>query len=58
MESRKEINDFYALVDMVWSGAVDTIADIQHANKEDEPMNFLEAVFCMVTFSNLFIGGF
>ena len=46
MEIRREINDFYALADMVWSGAVDTIADIQNANKEDEFMNFLEAVFC------------
>ena len=46
MEIKKEINDFYALADMVWSGAVDTIADIQRANKEDEFMNFLEAVFC------------
>ena len=46
MEIRKEINDFYTLADMVWSGAVDTIKDIQNANKEDEFMNFLEAVFC------------
>lgn len=46
IEIRKEINDFYALADMVWSGATDTIADIQNANKEDEFMNFLEAVFC------------
>ncbi len=46
MEIRKEINGFYALADMVWSGAVDTIADIQNTNKEDEFMNFLEAVFC------------
>ena len=46
MEIRKEINSFYELADMVWSGAVDTIADIQNANKEDEFMNFLEAVFC------------
>ena len=46
MEIKKEINDFYALADMVWSGARDTIADIQNANKEDEFMNFLEAVFC------------
>lgn len=46
MEIRKEINDFYALADMVWSGATDTIADIQNANKEDEFMNFLESVFC------------
>lgn len=46
MEIRREINDFYALADMVWSGAVDTIKDIQNANKEDEFMNFLEMVFC------------
>lgn len=46
MEIRKEINDFYALADMVWSGARDTIADIQNANKGDEFMNLLEAVFC------------
>lgn len=46
MEIRKEINGFYELADMVWSGAVDTIVDIQNANKEDEFMNFLETVFC------------
>lgn len=46
MEIRKEINGFNELADMVWSGATDTIADIQNANKEDEFMNFLEAVFC------------
>ena len=46
MEIRKEINGFYELADMVWSGARDTITDIQNANKEDEFMNFLEDVFC------------
>ena len=46
MEIRKEINGFNELADMVWSGAMDTIADIQNANKEDEFMNFLEMVFC------------
>ena len=46
MEIRREINDFYALADMVWGGAVDTITGIQNANKETEFMNFLEAVFC------------
>ena len=46
MEIKKEINGFNELADMVWSGAVDTIKDIQNANKEDEFMNFLEAVFC------------
>lgn len=45
MEIKKEINGFYELADMVWSGAVDTIADIQNANKEDEFMDFLESVF-------------
>ena len=46
MEIKKEINGFNELADMVWSGAMDTIADIQNANKEDEFMNFLEMVFC------------
>ena len=46
MEIRKEINGFYELADMVWSGAIDTIADIQNANKENEFMDFLEMVFC------------
>ena len=46
MEIKKEINGFNELADMVWSGAVDTIANIQNANKETEFMNFLEMVFC------------
>ena len=46
MEIKKEINDFYELEKMCWSGAVDTITDIQNANKETEFMNFLEMVFC------------
>lgn len=45
MEIRKEINGFYELADMVWSGAVDTLEDIQNANKENEFMNLLEEVF-------------
>lgn len=46
MEIKKEINGFYELADMVWSGAVDTLGDIQNANKENEFMDFLEMVFC------------
>ena len=46
MEIRREINGFYELADMVWSGAVDTIADVQNADKENEFMDFLEMVFC------------
>ena len=45
MEIRKEINGFYELADMVWSGAVDTIADIQNADKENELMNLLDDIF-------------
>ena len=45
MEIRKEINGFNELADMVWSGAVDTIEDIQNANKENEFMDFLEMIF-------------
>ena len=44
MEIKKEIG-FYELADMAWSGAVDTLSDIQDANKEDEFMNFLEMIF-------------
>ena len=46
MEIRKEINGFYELADMVWSGAVDTITYIQNANKENEFMDLIENVFC------------
>jgi hypothetical protein len=46
MEIKKEINGFYELADMVWSGAVDTLENIQNANKENEFMDFLEMVFC------------
>ena len=46
MEIRKEINGFYELADMVWSGAVDTLEDIQNANKENEFMDLIENVFC------------
>lgn len=46
MEIRKEINGFYELADMVWSGAVDTMASIQDADKENEFMDFLEMIFC------------
>lgn len=45
MEIRKEINGFYELADMVWSGAVDTIADVQNADKENELMNLLDDIF-------------
>lgn len=45
MEIRKEINGFYELADMVWSGAIDTLNDIIETNKENELMNLLDDIF-------------
>lgn len=45
MEVIREINNFWSLRDMVWSGAVDTLDDIERAGKEEELMDFLEEVF-------------
>lgn len=45
MEIKREIDGFYELEEMCWSGAIDTMADIENTNKEDEFMAFLEMVF-------------
>ena len=45
MEIIREVNDFWALKDMVWSGAVHTLDDIERAGKENEFMDFLEETF-------------
>lgn len=45
MEVKKEITDFYELKDNSWSGALDTLKDIERADKEDELMQLLEEVF-------------
>lgn len=45
MEIKKEINTFGELMDMCWSGAVDTLYNIQEADKEDEFMAFLEMMY-------------
>lgn len=45
MEVKKEITDFYELKDNSWSGALDTLKDIEKADKEDELMALLEEVF-------------
>ena len=41
----KEITSFDELYENSWSGAIDTLNDIQNADKEDELMDYLEAVF-------------
>lgn len=42
----KEISDFWELKDNSWSGALDTLKDIENADKEEELMQHLEDVFC------------
>lgn len=44
---KKEINDFYQIEEMAWSGAVDTLNSIIEADKEEEFMQLLENVFGM-----------
>ena len=41
----KEITDFYELEENSWSGALDTLKDVKAAGREEELMEFLEAVF-------------
>lgn len=45
MEVITEYGNYWDLKDHSWSGALDTLADIERANKEDELMDFLEEVF-------------
>lgn len=45
MTVQREVG-FYDLMNMVWSGAVDTIDTIMRFEKEDELMDLLEEVFC------------
>ena len=41
----KEITTYWELKDNSWSGALDTLADIERAGKEDELMQHLEDMF-------------
>lgn len=40
-----DTNDFYRLKDNSWSGAIDTLNDIEKADKEEEFMEYLEDIF-------------
>ena len=40
-----EIDDFRTLKNNSWSGALDTLKDIEEADKEDELMYLLEEIF-------------
>ena len=45
----KEYNNFDEIMDMCWSGAIDTLKDIERNNREDEFMNLLEEMFMETT---------
>ena len=45
MEVIKDIGNYWELKENSWSGALDTLADIEKADKEQELMNFLEEIF-------------
>ena len=45
MEVIKEYGNYWELKDNSWSGALDTLKDIENADKEEELMNFLEEIF-------------
>jgi hypothetical protein len=45
MEVIKDIGNYWELKDNSWSGALDTLKDIEKADKEDELMEFLEEIF-------------
>ena len=45
MEVIKDIGNYWELKENSWSGALDTLEDIEKADKEDELMDFLEEIF-------------
>lgn len=45
----KEYNRFDEIMDMCWSGAIDTLNDIERNDREDEFMNLLEETFMETT---------
>lgn len=49
MQMIVERDDFWSLYNNSWSGAVDTLNDIENANKEDEFMTYLEMIFAEET---------
>jgi hypothetical protein len=45
----KEYNNFNEIMDMCWSGAIDTLKDIERNNRENEFMYLLEETFLETT---------
>lgn len=45
MYIKRELNNWYELKDMVWSGAVDTLAEVERQDREQEALDLIEDVF-------------
>lgn len=45
MYIKRELNNWYGLKDMVWSGAVDTLAEVERQDREQEALDLIEEVF-------------
>ena len=46
MKVTMEVNVWFELQDMCWSGALDTLKEVAEAGKTEELMDHLEEVFC------------
>ena len=49
IEYKNDINDFWGLFDLCWSGAVDRLREIADLGIGDEFMQYLEDCFCGYT---------
>lgn len=45
MQYTDEVVSYWELKEKLWSGALDTLEDIENADKEDEVIDMLESVF-------------
>lgn len=46
IEYKNEINNFYDLRDLCWSGALQRLDEIEELGLEDEFMYYLQEIFC------------
>lgn len=45
LEVKKEVNDWWMLKDMCWSGAIPVLEEIEKQNKEDEALDIIRETF-------------
>lgn len=49
IEYKNDINNFYDLQNLCWSGAISQLNEIQDLGLEDEFMDYLISIFCDTT---------